>query len=387
MVALVNAEGHEIHVADTGAPIVLVTGLPGAGKSLAALAMFAVGQPNVWQANIPGCTLPQWDPLKWSELPEGGTIIIDEAQEVFPPKNPTSDPPDHYKLNRIRHGGRSIVLITQDPGMLDSRVRRLVGRHLHLVNVFGTDRAMIYDKQSGVMDIETRAGATSKMWEYPKEVFKLYKSTNLNRKQAAIPWKVKAIPILVVAAVLGIGGGVYYVWGQMGGDVPKEQQQSPGFMGSLKPRPAQPGASRAMSQEEYLAAASPRVAGLQFTAPKYDSVTKPDRAPYPAACVSSKTRCKCYSQDATALEMDDVTCRSIVDRGFFKDWSERGGQAQGAAPASTQPLRGNITETPRLSAQAQPVTVAQAEPPPQPAAVADGEALASVRCRGPRCMP
>ena len=49
-------------------------------------------------------------------------------------------------------------------------------------------------------------------------------------------------------------------------------------------------------------------------------------APYPAACVHMGKTCKCYSQQATLLQVSGAVCLQIVAQGFFVDWQDRQGQ-------------------------------------------------------------
>ena len=66
----------------------------------------------------------------------------------------------------------------------------------------------------------------------------------------------------------------------------------------------------------------PRVPGLEYTAPVYDEVTRPEEAPVPVACLVNKSKgCKCYSQQATLLSMDQSLCRQIVANGYFRAFS------------------------------------------------------------------
>lgn len=367
-------------LADPGAPVTAVTGLPGAGKTLYALSQFAVGKQQVYQAGIPGCALPEWDPTKWMDLPAGSTLIVDEAQEVFPPRNPNADPPAHYVLNRVRHKGIYLVFLTQHPNMLDSRVRRLVGRHYHLVNVFGAQEAMVHEYPTGIGDVDNRSESKPTKWRYPREVYKLYKSSDMHRSKGTPPRRVLMIKWLLVAAVVLTLAGLAWTWQQMGGamglDGPKQQHASRSDQPRASAQPEQ--GRRVLTPAEYVAQHQPRVEGLAYSAPRYDDLTKPTRAPYPAACVSTPTRCKCYSQDATALDVPDATCRSVVERGFFKDWSDPTDKGKPFGPAGqgqTQPggpAKGNVGSRDELVALAD-------QTPPVGQAVADGAVIRSMR--------
>jgi hypothetical protein len=78
---------------------------------------------------------------------------------------------------------------------------------------------------------------------------------------------------------------------------------------------------------EYIDSFSPRFAGLAYTAPVYDDVTKPVVAPYPAACVMSRTRCQCYTQQGTRLDVPGQMCKQITEGGFFVAWNQPIAQA------------------------------------------------------------
>lgn len=341
---------HELPEADTGAPITLITGLPGAGKTLFALAEFAVGKAKVFQRGIPGCTLPEWDPEKWADLAPGSTLIVDEAREVYPPKSPTSEPPAHYKLHRIRHTGVALVIIAQHPNDIDARVRRLVRRHVHLVDVFGLEEAVVHEwNEVRDPDAAARAESVSKRWKYPRQVYSLYKSSTQHRRESRVPLRVRLIPVLwVAAAAAALAGPAWLYWLYVGKkDAPAvasvARPSSPVELAAGAPSrvmgtrgPGGPaGSDGGLSPEAWLAAQTPRVPGLPHTAPVYDSVTQPVVAPAPVACVASASRCKCYSQQATALEVPEALCRSIVAGGYFVAWS-LDGQRVDRVPASAQ---------------------------------------------------
>jgi zona occludens toxin len=79
----------------------------------------------------------------------------------------------------------------------------------------------------------------------------------------------------------------------------------------------------------------------------YDEITKPTTAPFPAACASMGKRCRCYSQQGTALDVPHQLCENIVDRGFFKEWEERQqvASAEKGGP-SKGPLKSDVKTEP-----------------------------------------
>jgi zona occludens toxin (predicted ATPase) len=141
--------------------IILITGVPGSGKTLYTLhqvktrveaenARFeAEGKPprEVHYSGIADLKLP-WieleDPTKWNTLPPGSIIVIDECQRVFRPRGSGATvPPYIADLETHRHKGYDIYLITQHAMLVDQNIRRLVGKHQHIVRKFGISAATL----------------------------------------------------------------------------------------------------------------------------------------------------------------------------------------------------------------------------------------------------
>lgn len=385
---MADAQSSELRLADTGAPVVLVTGLPGAGKTLFCLAEFAVGRDQVYQYGVDGCPLPECQPEKWSELPKGATLIVDEAWNYFPPKNANQDPPDHYKIGEIRHTGVSLVLITQHPNDIDARVRRRVGRHVHLVRVFGTEESVVHQKNEA-FDVETRSETVTRRWPFPKQVYKLYKSAEMHRAKPQKPWRYRLIPLMWLAAPLLLVAGLAYTYFYL---LPSKPAEKPGQVNQVRtmvqsPGQAAPGVQKVVDVRTWLEARQPRLPGLTHTAPVYDGVTEPKDAPYPAACVQSRTRCECFTQQGTVMRVGPELCADIVRNGFFVDWQEREasqdrGKPLQAVPGPSAPLSGGSPGQSSLLAST-PGTFTDDRPrlTDPPGAIQDGEAIRFMRSR------
>lgn len=159
------AETEEL--AGEGVAVTLISGVLGSGKTLLALSKFAKGKSRVFVKNIPGCVLPKCDPTTWATPgtqddrdswtvpPPGTTWIIDEARDVYSPRNPSSEPPAYYKLHLARQAGVVFVIICQHPNDIDARVRRLVGLHYHLVRVPGKEEAQVHEWHGRVGDVDS----------------------------------------------------------------------------------------------------------------------------------------------------------------------------------------------------------------------------------------
>lgn len=318
--------------------IICITGLPGHGKTLYTLTRFRdvaakEGRP-VYYSGIKGLKLPwaEWEPEKWQELPPTAIFIVDEAQFKFPLRGRGEPPEWIARLAVHRHQGVDLVLITQNPMLLDSFVRRLVDQHFHVVRKFGTQFATIYESASGVNEqvAKSRGGMIPHEWRYPKDVFELYHSAEVHTVKRRIParvWLFLALPFV-------LGGLVWFLYGRLQPDAVASRttgaapgaSSSASVPGGVRARGLAPGRAGApgMDAVAYVDAHRPRVADLAYTAPVYDSVTQPVQAPYPAACVASASRCACYTQQATRLEVSDELCRRIAAGGFFVAWATSG---------------------------------------------------------------
>ena len=120
--------------------ITLITGSPGMGKTSLVVSML-MDQPKdrpIFVDGIPDLKIPhhpaEGDVANWHQwLPVGALLVIDEVQRIFRPRSTGSKVPDGVQaMETHRHNGQDLILITQSPLLLDSNIRRLVGRHIHI---------------------------------------------------------------------------------------------------------------------------------------------------------------------------------------------------------------------------------------------------------------
>lgn len=309
----------------------LTTGLPGHGKTLHTL--WAVkklaaesGRP-VFYSGIDELAL-DWveiDPEKWFDAPDGSIIVIDECQKIFRPRTMGKEVPEYVsRLETHRHRGIDIFLITQHPMLVDPSIRRLAENHQHVVRVFGMQASTIH-KWMGVKDNcdkpSGKADSIKTKWFYPKEVFAYYKSAQLHTVKRKIPFRIWVL----LSLPLFLGVAVWYMYGFF--QKKSKPPIPPGAVLSAQQAPASAaGMSRASYQnafeesKQFVYEATPRVIGLAYTSPKYDQITKATAAPVPVACVSSEDRCKCYTQQATRMDIPEKLCRELADTGFFQEF-------------------------------------------------------------------
>lgn len=350
-------------------PVILITGLPGEGKTLYAVSNYLKGKANAYAGGLKGSVFPSVDPSKWFETPEGSLVVVDEAWKWFAPVSPTKEPPDHYaKVPEIRHSGHVLVLVTQHPNDLDARIRRRVGKHYHVVRIFGSERANIHEWNHCHADVESRVDTESFVWEYDKTSYPLYKSATDHKIKIEIPRRLKRVPLYLGGAVLMVAGGLWWAYDSISGAGGKTDSSSSGSgpIDAMKAfaKPAQKQAAkeekRPMSAVEYVLHQTPRIQTLEYTAPVYDELTKPVRVPVPVACVQSKSQgCKCWSQQATPMQVDASFCQQVVKGGMFLAFNPDGESREKVSesmPVSrdASPLPSGIVESRTVSDAAAP---------------------------------
>lgn len=370
--------------------IYLTTGGNGAGKTLFTLKdvreqQLKENRPVYFHGFTAKQVLRDWgwqefDPKKWQDLPDGSICVFDECQNEFPAKI-QGELPDY--INAVaqyrRKRGFDFWMITPHPSLINVNIRRLIESpswHRHLKRTAGA--AMVSELKFNFAELKCeQPGSGSRgvvtMRAYPKEVYDWYESASLHTGKVRIPkqvWVVAACALLV--PTLG-----YFAFTKVYSNVtkhaePSQQQQAAASTG----QPGQAGApARKLTAAEYAQERVPRFAGFSHTAPVYDDVTKPVEAPYPAACVQMKGECRCYTQQATRLQVPQDTCAQIVQYGFFVDWQK--------------PEKPQRQENRQQQAQQQPAyvppqavqVVAQQQPQAQEQAQAQSEWLQGLAAR------
>jgi zona occludens toxin len=183
--------------------ITLITGEPGNGKTALVVKMltevndrpvFVMGIRDLQIPHEPVPPISEWtehrpvpeDPSlteAWFTFPPNALIVIDEAQKVYRPRASGSKVPDIVAaFETHRHTGVDFWLITQAPGLIDSNIRKLIAKHIHIrANFMGRRRY----EWVGVGDPESKQSreiARSENYAPPKEVFGLYKSAEAHTK-------------------------------------------------------------------------------------------------------------------------------------------------------------------------------------------------------------
>lgn len=343
----------------------LITGKPGNGKTLFALDLISKRaiqeKRQVYQFGItltkqfPHNWITLEDPQKWFECPPNSIIVFDEAQkpELFPARANGSKAPKHVSaLETHRHEGVDIYFMTQDPSFVDNHIKKLCEEHHHLIRQFGMRKSTVYFAHSALTSISnaTLKGTIQSTFNFPPLVYGWYESAQVHTHKRKIPGRLILFwclpPLLIVLLWIS-----YQKVSALGkpkekGIVPSELSVAP-FVGRV------PSAAVAHKETvaEYVEKHQPRVEGLAYTAPVYDELTKPSVAPAISACLASKSKCTCYTQQATILTVPNATCRQIARDGYFQTFA-----AAPAAPVSVQPPASvAVVPVAPMSANIQPV--------------------------------
>lgn len=327
--------------------IKVLTGLPGAGKTLRMIALIdeaiKAGRP-VYVYGVEGLQPGGWevldDPNRWQDLPDGSAVFIDEAQKVWPSRRAGDPIPPVSALSEHRHRGFDFTLTTQHPTMLDSYVRKLVGEHQHVVRIFGGKAARLFiwqEMHDDPQSLATRDRSVSTVWRYPVALFQRYKSASLHTVKARIPARLLAIPFLVaiagflawtgVDAISSIGEDSKLLRGEVGPTPPARQGPLASHLSGTAPAgvPAQ--------LLPYVDRMRPEVKALPWTAPAYA-----DRAPVSEPdvyCISTPNSCTCLTEQGTRLAVDAPTCRYIARHGVYNPYRRPLGQQPQTAQASS----------------------------------------------------
>lgn len=190
----------------------LITGVPGAGKSLRAVwqcveriksdleqdrPVFGNVRGFKRQAPLPGSRYQNDKgefediPGEWMDCPDGSIIMIDECQERWRRYRGTGEPPAEIAaLERHRHRNIDFILTCQNPQQLSADVRALVETHEHLTKR-GKGMASVW-RWSGRCSTSPSSNRRDpdceiEIWRYPKWIFKEYVSANEHTVRNKIP--------------------------------------------------------------------------------------------------------------------------------------------------------------------------------------------------------
>jgi zona occludens toxin len=307
--------------------LTLVTGVPGAGKTLYALGLaeeYRAQGRIIYHNGIEGLTLP-WEPLPeggWTECPDGAVVFLDEAQRVWRVRPQGAKvPEDVAALETHRHRGMDLILTTQSPGLIDTNVRKLVGRHFHLTRKYGRETVGVYRWEHCETNPETATAqrqAVKVMWTFPRERFSWYRSAVAHTHQKEFPWRLVLMLGGGLAAVAALVAFAFWNFWKPARDAVREPAQAEPAVFQVSGGAPAPGGGP-WSPEVRL----PRLDHLPATAPYFDPLhLRPMSSPVPAGCQllewsDGRTRCDCFTWQGTRLPLTLAQCRTFAREGWF----------------------------------------------------------------------
>lgn len=358
--------------------LIIISGQPGNGKSLRAMALMheehernaeavkqGKEQPRRFFTNIAGATVdenPQafeWveklpDHNDWTKLPDGSFVIYDEAHSdgntvglerygrLFPAtgKPGESDDPRIRAMSTHRHRGFDIVLVTQWPSKIHHNVRQLAGKHIHMNRAMGLARAgsLTWSRvQADPYDEQQREKAEEEIWSFPPALYGRYKSATLHTATYKFRIPKKALGALAsLLMMVAVGWGLWFfvfkpakadestgehkeqaaeALAPLGAGAPPPEEEKPRW----KKDPNEPGYGADYARDHL-----PRFPSMPWTAPIFDErqvVADPILVCAEAGAgedVNGNWRdasCTCLTEQGTTYDMPDGECRAIARKG------------------------------------------------------------------------
>jgi len=353
--------------------ITLITGAPGSGKSAALvslLAEIAKGR-TIYVSGIPDLKIDHQelaDPTTWPDtVPDGSVIVIDEVQRVWRPRGPGQKvPPDIAALETHRHRGIDFYVVTQAPRLVDTNVRALVGRHVHLRDVGLLGRWWYeWPEVSEQCASSWRTAPIKKRYKLPKAIFGQYKSASVHIKPIrSVPWVV----FLMFAALVGT---VFMVWKSaqiiqqkgLGATPARPMAASSAPVGS-SPLPMQSGLVTQARVIDDRVDWIPRVSNRPESAPAYDALRVVVNMPIVVGGVCMGEVCKCVTQQGTDAGLSAAECRKVIDTPPFDPYTPRLAAVVSPSPARSAPpvspvVVDDVGHVPAAAASPSPPTPAQ----------------------------
>jgi len=356
------------------APITLITGTPGMGKTALAvsLMMDMEGKRPIYVMGIPDLKIEhtQCPPIKdWTEarydddanpdlelhyftFPPHSAVIIDEAQRVYRPRNSSSKVPPHVAaFETVRHTGVEFFLLTQSPKLLDSNIRELVGKHIAIGKRLLGRYLYEWPKVGDIDSKLSREEAARRRYKPPRKAFSLYKSAEVHLKSST---RIHQVFFVLAAALAFFGWSAWSAFQVVikhtqpalpASPVHQVELQRPGAVAQTDAIPQ----AAALSELDFL----PVYPDDPGSAPAYEGMRQIAAVPRIETCISTSTRCICYTQQQTRVPITEERCRKIAAGEHFDPYRID------APPPVNSPLQNKPTpDTPPTQPSGEPERVA-----------------------------
>lgn len=323
--------------------ITLITGAPGSGKSNALVSLLeGLGKERALYVNgIPELKIAHTElsePNTWHDtVPDGSCIVIDEVQNHWRGRGPGQKVPDHIaKLETHRHRGLDFYVITQGPNLVDSNVRALVGRHVHLRDL-GILGRWWYEWPECADNCRTswKNAPIKKRYRLDKVAQAKYKSASIHVKPVrSVPWMLAVMVLaLVVVAVMG-----WKSYSMISSKVAPAKMPAPTTAtasGLPTPKPVESSTQGTRVIDDRVDWI-PRISSKPETAPAYDELRKVAAMPVIAGGITMGKRVKCVTQQGTDAGVSEAECRAWLANPPFDPYTVA---KQAPSPGTSAPDR------------------------------------------------
>jgi zona occludens toxin len=237
----------------------------------------------------------------WRWCMPGEVIFIDECQRLFRPMASGRKLPMFItRLETHRHYGVDFIFITQHPQLLHANVRNLVGQHNHVRRVFGSHTTIVYEWDHCTHPDRIKT-ASSKVWRHDKRAYSLYKSAEVHTKQKhRLPVAVYVLVLGLVAIPVTLYAAKERLMRDRFGGVADVAASAPTAAASSPAQVARPGGAG----DNKSPVAPVAVAASAVVAP-----------PTYAGCILMAERCECIDLAGRSVEMLLASCQMGAQRG------------------------------------------------------------------------
>ncbi|TCP18250.1 zonular occludens toxin domain-containing protein [Simplicispira metamorpha] len=346
--------------------ISLFTGMPGAGKTAAMIDLvrdIAKDRPLFVHFDPSERLRPEQKLLSetlklphtqvnastWhEEVPDGGILIIDEAQGCWRPRGPSAKVPEAIAaLETHRHAGVDIFITTQAPRLIDANVRGLVGRHVHIRDTGWLGRWW-YEWPETNESLTWKTCPVKKRYKLPKQIFDLYGSANVHTTPVRMAPKTL---VLIAVLLVCLAALVFMIVRSVNRYTSPDQVKEPAPVSAPAPAAVRADlrAQIPTSVPDERVDFMPRLSDRPWTAPAYDHLRQVIRMPVITGAVCVNEHCVCY-HGQERLDVGSDQCRHwAVYRPFNPYVGERdsiGGKVEASrssAPDQTLPVHGETS--------------------------------------------
>lgn len=316
----------------------LITGTPGSGKTLFAVSKIleyveenkklleAGKEPRIIYADIDGLNIDGVEkaPDDWRTTPDGSIIFYDEIQQREEFKKSRFDNQIVDDLQVHRHTGHDIYGITQFPQLLHPNFRAVVGMHYHLHRGWGLSAATVFLWAYCVDN--PNAPSNKKLAEhqfrfnYPKSIYKYYKSASQHTHKARIPKKM----FLLIGVILILGYFAFNMLFVKDNYFKSLQTSQDSTATTLVESPTATGAQTAvgaevdapqLEQTRKVELENRRIYLYQTDLPKDYEIRRSDPALQVRGVIQSKGKCTAYNAYGDMMTLSQNDCKEYVGTG------------------------------------------------------------------------